>query len=411
MFASKKESPSRVGRRAFLSGVGVAAVGAQLATSRPAAAVVTPPTHRPVTIWGTSPDALPYPIADQTVRVTVRATIGARRLRVRLSNAFGTAPLPVGSAYLGRRSAGAALVPGTNKALTFGGSTAITVPPGAEVISDPVPLLIGPGDDLAISVYTPGRFEQVTGHLRPKDFSFLSPPGDAGADESGAAFHTPVEHWFWVDAVIGEGEPSAGTIVALGDSITDSGSLPRGGYQGWCDFLAERIAATLPPPRRPAILNAGISGNRLITERPGAGVTAQARLDRDVLSHAGVRTVIVLEGINDIYGSTVTSADLIAAHRQIAYRAAARGLRVIAGTVLPSHRGAYTEQRERVRTELNAYLRSGADHDGVIDFDAALRDPEDPTSLLPEYDSGDHTHPSPAGYRAMADAVELRLLG
>lgn len=398
---------SGVGRRRFLGGLGAAAVGVPLATAQ---ATGSPTGSGPVTVWGTSQDALPFRIADQTVRLAVRVSAGSRTVRIRVSNAFGTAPLDLGSVHVGRRLAGAAVRAGSNRAGSFSGLPGIVVPPGAEVLTDPIALLSDAGDDLLVSLYVRSAADQVTGHLRPKDFSYLSSAGDHGADETGTAFPTPVEHWFFADAVVADGIGNAGAVVFLGDSITDSGSLPRGGYQGWTDFLGQRIAATRPPSRRLGIVNAAISGNRLITQRPGAGVNAQARLDRDALSHAGVHTLVLLEGINDLYGTNVTARELITAQRQLAARARSRGLRVVVGTLIPSHRGAYTTEREAVRTTLNDFLRTSPEFDGVLDFDAALRDPADHTSILPRFDSGDHTHPSPDGYRAMSDAVDLALL-
>jgi len=397
-------------RRRFLGGLGAAAVGVPLGSTSAHAADAAPAATGPVTVWGTSQDALLYRIANQTVRLAVRISAGARTVRIRVSNAFGSAPLDVGSLYVGRRASGSAVRPGWNRAASFAGQPGIVVPPGAEVLSDPVAVTADAGDDLLVSLFVRSAADQVTGHLRPKDFSYLSATGDHGADETGAAFPTPVEHWFFADAVVADGIQNAGAVVFLGDSITDSGSLPRGGYQGWTDFLAQRIAVTRPAVRRLGIVNAGISGNRLITQRPGAGVNAQARLDRDVLSHAGVHTLVLLEGINDLYGTTVTAPELITAQHQIAARARSRGLRVVVGTLIPSHRAAYTTEREAVRTTLNNFLRTSPEFDGVIDFDAALRDPADHTSILPVFDSGDHTHPSPEGYRAMADAVDLALL-
>lgn len=408
-------TPNPLPRRGFLGTLGAATIGIPLAASAvPAAA--TPPAdvpgrrpHDPTTIWGTAVDSVPFPISNQTVRMAVRVSAGATKVRIRVSNAFGATPLEIGSLHVGLRAQAAALRPGSNRAGSFSDAPGIAVAPGAEVLSDPLDVPVDAGGDLLISLYVRSAADQNTGHLRPKDFSYLSDTGDHGADESGTEFPTVVEHWFFADAVVSEGGKHAGSVVFLGDSITDSGALPRGGYQGWTDFLAQRWAA-LPPARHLAMVNAGISGNRLITQRAGAGVNAQARLDRDVLSHAGVHTLVLLEGINDIYGSKATAADLITAQRQIALRAHARGLRVLVGTLIPSHRTAYTEERESVRTTLNSFLRTTDEVDGVIDFDAALRDPADHTSILPVYDSGDHTHPSPEGYRAMADSVDLALL-
>lgn len=374
-----------------------------------AARLPGPSASAPVTIWAAATDRLDFAIVDRTVRLALRATTGAARVRVRVSNAFGTEPLAVASLHIGLRGDGAAVRPGSNRRATFAGRPDIILPAGASAVSDAVPLAVAANADLLVSVAINGAPPAVTGHLRPKDVSYLSAPGDHGAAEAATAFPARAPHWFFVDAVIGEGAPNAGAVAIIGDSITDSGGTPRGGYQGWVDILAQRLAA-LPPGRRLGLANAGISGNRIAAQRPGAGVNALARLDRDVLSHAGVHTLVIFEGINDIYGTPITAVPLIQAHAQLATRARLRGLRVIGATLLPTRREGFTTERESVRAALNRFIRSSPLYDGVIDFEAALRDPADPLAMAAAFDSGDKLHPGPAGYRAMAAAVPLRLL-
>lgn len=374
-----------------------------------AARAPAPSEPSPLTLWAAAVDRLDYAIADQTVRLGLRATAGAQMVRIRISNAFGSEPLEIASSYLGLRESGATVRRNTNREVAFGGRRSISIPAGASVVSDPVALRIAAGADLLASIVVRGTLSAVTGHLRPKDWSWLSAPGDFGATEDADAFPTRAPHWFFVDALIGEGAANAGTVALLGDSITDSGAEPRGGYQGWVDFLAKRVAArsgALPL----GLANLGISGNRITAQRPGAGENALARFDRDIAALPGVHTLVLFEGINDIYGTPIGAEALIQAHAQLALRARLRGLRVIGATLLPTRRQGFSAERESVRAALNCFIRTSSLYDAVIDFDRIGADPSDPLALRPAYDSGDHLHPGPVGYRAMADAVPLDLL-
>lgn len=389
-----------IDRRALLFGAAAIPVAAAGTSGRSASS--------PFTLWANAIDGLDYAVADQTVRLALRATAGAPVVRIRISNAFGTEPLEIASAHLGLRDAGAAVRRGTNRELAFGGRHSISIPAGASVVSDQVVFPITAGADLLASLAVRGKPSVVTGHLRPKDWSWLSAPGDFSATEDAGAFPTRVPHWFFIDALIGEGTPNAGTVAFLGDSITDSGAEPRGGYQGWVDFLAGRVAATsgaLPL----GLANLGISGNRITAQRPGAGANALARFDRDVAALPGVHTLVLFEGINDIYGTPLAAPALIQAHAQLALRARLLGLRVIGATLLPTRRKEFTAEREGVRTALNGFIRTSALYDAFIDFDRIGADPADSLALRPAYDSGDRLHPGPDGYRAMADAVPLDL--
>lgn len=393
----------RLGRRDALAGLAAGMVSPALAGATPVRA-----RDDSRTIWAAAMDRLDYPVADRTVRLAIRATADARRVRVRISNAFGTDPLTIASLHVGLRASGASARPGTNRRATFNGGAPIAIPAGG-AISDAVALPVAANADLLISIAVQGARAVTTGHLRPKDNSYLSASGDHGATEDGGVFATTVPHLLFADALIGEGVPNAGSVAIIGDSITDSGGNPRGSYQGWVDELARRLARE-PAARRLGLVNAGISGNRIAAQRPGAGVSALARLDRDILSHAGVHTLIVFEGINDIYGTPITAAPLIQAHAQLALRARLAGLRVIGATLLPTRRQGFTAEREGVRAALNGFIRTSRLYDHVIDFEAAARDPADPLALAPAYDSGDKLHPSGEGYRAMAAAVPLRIL-
>lgn len=387
-------------RRDLLAGLGVAA---------------TLPMHveakaspLPYTIWAAASDRLDFPVADCTVRLALRVTAGAGAVRVRLSNVFGTMPLAIVSLHVGHRATAAELRPGSNRRAAFTGEAGITIPAGGSAISDPVPVSVAANADLLVSIAVRGSPGTATGHLRPKDNSYLA-PFDRGADEGAAAFVQTVPHWLFAEAVIAEGVANAGSVAVIGDSITDSGGSPRGSYLGWVDELARRLARELAGQRL-GLVNLGISGNRIAAERPGSGASALARLDRDGLSHAGVHSLIVFEGINDIYGTPVTAGPLIQAHAQVALRARMAGLRVIGATLLPTRRQGFTTEREGVRTALNRFIRTSDLYDHVIDFEAATRDPVDPLALAPPFDSGDRLHPSAAGYRAMAAAVPLSIL-
>lgn len=393
----------KLNRRAALAGLAGIAASPLLARPR------TVHAGQPATIWAAAMDRLDYPVADCTIRLAIRATTDARQVRVRLNNAFGTEPLVVSSLHIGLRADGARIRSGSNRHATFNGASEIAIPAGASAISDAVSLPLAANADLLVSIAVSGSPGATTGHLRPKDNSYLTAAGDHGALEDGAAFPTVVPHWLFADALIGEGEPNAGSVAIIGDSITDSGGTPRGSYRGWTDELARRLARE-PAARQLGLVNAAISGNRIAAQRPGAGLSALARLDRDVLSHAGVHTLIVFEGINDIYGTPITAAPLIQAHAQLALRARMAGLRVIGATLLPTRRQGFTSERESVRAALNTFIRTSTIYDHVIDFDVAGRDPADPLALAPAYDSGDKLHPSAAGYRAMAAAVPLGVL-
>ena len=360
---------------------------------------------RTVQTWTASATDLGGPYTDKTVRNIVHTSIGGNDVRVRLSNAFGTVPVTFDSVFLGRQSSGAALSPGSNREVTFGGSASVTVPKGAEVLSDPVPVTVAAQTNLAVSVHVSGATGEVTGHPDAQQDNYYS-DGNTAADPAATSYVYPIGSWFFVDSLLVDAPVRCGDVIALGDSITDGYRSTPDADHRWPDYLAARLLR-LPAPFRTGVANEGISGNEITAD--GAGVSAQARLDRDVLAQPGARTVIFVEGINDIGNGVATSAaQLIAADEQIIARAHADGLRVLGGTLVPfAGAGYYSAQKETVREALNSWIRAGGAFDGVVDFDARLRDPANPTAMLPAYDSGDHLHPNDAGYRAMADAVDL----
>jgi len=383
--------------------------------------------------WATSPTTVPASdtttFEDQTLRQVVHLSVGGTSVRVRLSNEFGTVPLVIGEAHVARRAGTAAAVdPRTDRRLTFGGRPSVTVPPGAPLLSDPVALSVVADSDLVVSIHLPRRTLATTVHAFPFQDGYV-----AAGNVTGSADLTPTAvlgKWHFLTGVSVTGRATA-TVVAFGDSITDGAETTRGANKRWPDVLARRLQAD-PVLRRLGVVNAGISGNRLLHDpNPPAGHPAEAyanyfgqaalrRFDRDVLAQPGVEHVVVLLGVNDLghpgtsapESERVTAQDIIDAHRQLIARAQAQGLRVYTGTITPFKNdtfGFYSPSNEAARQTVNRWIRTSGEPDGVVDFDRALRDPADPERLLPAYDSGDHLHPNDAGMAAMAAAVPLKL--
>jgi lysophospholipase L1-like esterase len=345
----------------------------------------------------------------------VRTSVSGRRVRVRLSNEFGKEPLVIGAAHIAIRSKGGAIVPASDRALTFSGQPSITIPPGAEVISDPADLDVLELADLAISVYVPDKADMSTQHITGLHPIYVAGPGDF----TGKAEITDVskqEAWYWLAGVDVTASKDAGAVVTFGDSITDGARSTVDGNDTWPSELARQLLAGHGHHAELAVLNAGISGNRILHDV--IGDNALRRFDIDVLAQPGVKYMIVLLGINDIgFSNTplgpnqaVSADEIIAGLRQIIERAHVHGIAVFGGTLTPFE-GAmyYSPDSETKREAVNNWIRTGGAFDGVVDFEAAVRDPAHPTKVLPAYDSGDHLHPSDAGYKAMGDAVGLAL--
>ena len=349
---------------------------------------------------------------NYSIRNVVHTSTGGRAARVRLSNVYGTAPVLMGRVTLAVAAAAPNAVPGTMRSLTFGGARSITIPAGGEVLSDPVPLTVPADGDLLVTVFTPEASSPVTVHPRAYQTSYLTADGDHAADEPGSAFTQQTPAWHYVTAVEVQSSAVQGAVVTFGDSITDGDKSTVSANLRWPDVLADRLAVE-PGPTRLSVLNSGISGNRVLDSTTGiGGPSAFARLDRDLLTPTGARTVVLFEGINDIGNlEHPDPAVLTAALRQLATQARAQGLRVIGATITP-FKGwrSYNAERESVRQTVNDFIRTSKVFDAVIDFDATVRDPADPQRLKPAYDSGDHLHPSDAGYRTMANSINLRLL-
>ena len=398
------------------AGFGPAPPAASTATAQqpqaPNAAPTPGPAAAPAGGRGGRGFGPPLNLNNQTLRQVVHTSIGGDRVRVIFSNAFGTAPLPIGSAHIALREKDAAVVAKSDRALTFGGSASTTIPPGAVIVSDPVSLTVPAFADLAIDLYLPidtaASPSPVTTHAGALQTSYVSPAGDhAGA--ASMPVMTTTQSWFFLARVEVAAPEQAGALVAFGDSITDGTRSTADANSRWPDYLARRFAAQ---NIKMGVLNQGIAGNRVLTD--GAGVSALARFDRDVLVQTGATHAVVLESINDIglaRSNPMPSADdLIAAHRQLVERAHARGLRIFGATLTPFEGAAYwTAEGEAKRQAVNQWIRTGRVYDGVVDFDAAVRDPAAPTKLLPQYNPGDNLHMNDAGYQAMANAVDLAL--
>ena len=359
------------------------------------------------------------PWTARTLRMVEHTSAGGTRVRIRLENAFNTAPVVIGHATVAVQSSAAAAT-ATPVTLTFQGSQSTTIPAGGQAVSDGVSFAVPADTNLLVSLYLPGPVALAPFHsLGEQDmYSSADQAGDQTADVSDFPVNNLFGFWTLLSGIdVASGGADPGTVVALGDSITDGVGSDYDGNDRWPNDLARRLLGQSQYPQM-GVVDEGISGNRVVSDDfdglPGTGtggISAVSRLQRDVLAQPGTRTVIVLEGINDIKSGTSADA-VIAGLEQIAAECHAAGLRVLAGTVTPFQGySAYTAAYEAARQDVNAFIRAnGGVFDGVVDFDAAVRDPANPAALLPADDSGDHLHPSAAGYQAMANAIDLSTL-
>jgi lysophospholipase L1-like esterase len=353
---------------------------------------------------------------DQTIRMIVHTSLGGRRARVTLSNAYGNAPLKIGTAHIALRSKEAAIVPASDRMLMFNGKSAVTIPQGAQMISDPVDLEIPQLGDVAVSVYIPGESGQLTTHATGLHTTYIA-KGNVAADPALNEDATTTRSYYWISAIDVMAPVDAGAIVAFGDSITDGATSTNDADRSWPSALAARIFTTPGAPKM-AVLNQGISGNQLLAD--GAGVNALARFDRDVLGMSGVKWVMILEGINDIGITTsargnappnpVTADELIGSIKQMIERAHAHGIKVAGCTLTPYEAAGYfSDKGEEVRQAVNRWIRTGGAFDAVVDFEKATQDTSNPKTFKAGFNNGDHLHPNDAGYKAMADAIDLKI--
>lgn len=405
----------------LIAAVLVAAPGMQAQAPAP----IAPQPQVWVASWGASQqipepqNALPLDdLRDATVRQIFHLSIGGPALRVHVSNAFGTEALHFTSVHIARplSPVAPAIDPASDKPLTFAGSADVTVPPGAEFVSDPLDFPVAPLSDLAVTFHLDAAPARETGHPGSRATSYYV----HGDFVSAANLTDPkhIDHWYQLSEVDVQAAPGAGAVVALGDSITDGHGATTNGNDRWTDVLAQRLQAS-PATRNIGVSNQGIGGNHLLID--GLGPNVLARFDRDVLATAGIRWLIVFEGVNDLGGlarnGEVPPAEhsamvqqVIAAYEQIIIRAHEHGLRVYGATITPYVGSGYYHPgplSESDRQAVNQWIRAAGHFDAVIDFDAVVRDPHHPDQLLPAYDCGDHLHPSPAGYKAMAEVIPL----
>ncbi|MFI7704133.1 SGNH/GDSL hydrolase family protein [Nonomuraea sp. NPDC049480] len=404
-------------------------VATLLVASSTAAAETSTPSQGWTATWSASPQRpgtnftpnwSEQGFTDQTIRQVVRVSAGGSTARIRLSNAYGSAPLKIAGATIARAESGAAVEPGSLRQLTVKRARAFTIPAGAELATDPVALGLADLDSVTVTLYLAAPTGPATYHAQAMATSYRA-GGDHRADSGAGAFDQTSLSWYYLSGVDVTGRASRrGAVVAFGDSLTDGYGSTPGADNRYPDELAERLAATGRPR---AVLNQGIGGNRVTVDSAWLGDKATSRFRRDVLDQPGVRSVIILEGINDIGMSEapspigapptdVPAEEIIAGHRELIRQAHAKGVRAL-GATLPPMKGSryYTARSEAKRDAVNAWIRTSGAYDAVVDLDRALASPSDEDQLDPAYDSGDHLHLNDAGYRTAAHAVDPADLG
>jgi lysophospholipase L1-like esterase len=354
--------------------------------------------------------------SDMTLREIVHVSRGGERIRVEFTNEFGTDPLTIGAAHIALSAGGSEIRLGSANALTFNGRNSITIPVGAMVVSDPADLKLPALSDLAISIFIPAQpLSRITQHTFADQTNYITTGNVVGEK----TLPTPEKfaQWRFVKGVDVLASANDAAIVTLGDSITDGAYATENGNARWPDVLARRLQADKKTAGL-GVLNQGIGGNRVLRE--GYGPSAEARFDRDVLSQAGVKYLVIMEGINDVGHATspidprdpVTADEMIAGLAQLVARAHLHGLKVSGATLTPYVGAKYqSDAGEKIRVAVNEWIRSNKSLDGLIDFDKVTRDPANPSMFLPVMDHGDHLHPGDAGYKAMGEAVDLELFG
>lgn len=395
----------------------------------PAAIAASPATAHWVTSWYASPQPLwgqefvlptniPRSLHGQTVREVVKVSAGGKRIRLVFSNRYGTTPLQIGEVRVAMSYEGAAIIRKSDTLVTFNGQRSVSVPAGAPVLSDPIAFELAPLKRVAVTSFYPAKTPLTTFHWGDQQTAFVAPGNLTGA--AGLAPGSAIKGRLFLSALLVDAPASTRTVVAFGDSITDGNGSTPDANRRWPDFLAQRFARS-----NVAVVNAGISGARVLHDRMGEN--ALARFEQDVLAQPGVKAVVLFMGINDIgwpgspfapQDAAMTAERLVDGYQQLIARARLRNVRVIGATLLPFEgalqgtpfEGHYSAQKERVRQAVNQWIRSPGAFDSVVDFDALLRDPDHPARIRPAYDSGDHLHPGDAGYSAMANAFDLKIL-
>ncbi|HIZ35981.1 MAG TPA: SGNH/GDSL hydrolase family protein [Candidatus Ruania gallistercoris] len=363
-----------------------------------------------VVTWGASQVQLDEPgnFEDMTVRNLVHTSVGGRGLQVTLSNTAGEQPVTFSPVTVGVQAEGAAVVPGRQHQLTFDGESSVTIEPGETAQSDPLSWTVPADTTLAVSVHTEGDTGPVTGHTFANQVSYTA-SGDATDDVSGEAFDGTIENWYWVEALTVQPPREASTLAFFGDSITDGVGSTTNANLSWPDQLADRIAHSRYVHRF-GVTNQGISANRLLED--GIGDAGLDRFAGDVLDEPSVSTVFVLEGVNDLRWDVATSPEYLTdAYQELISEAHAEGVCVVGATILPfGGSSRWNPEREEIRLEVNEWIRTSGAFDTVVDFDAVVRDPDNPVEMDPRYGDEDHLHPSDEGYTQMAEAVDLTTL-
>lgn len=387
-----------------------------------------------ITTWAASPqarwnDELPAPMGiaeavdNQTVRQTAQVSVGGNQVRIVLSNEFGTRPLTIGAATVALAAEDGTVEKGMEKPLTWNGQSSVTVPPKAPIVSDPVELPVKALASLSVSVFFPKKTALATVHWDGVQTAYISGPGDF-TKEPGFKPESTTKSRLFLTRILVDAPADAKAIVFFGDSITDGNCSTPDQNNRWPDHIAERLQAA--GHANVAVVNEAISGNRVLSD--GMGINALSRFNADVLSHPHVATVVIMEGINDIGWpgeksvtpdeKQRTQDEIILGYKQIIDRAHAHGIRVVGVTLTPfidtfkgtPMEGYYTPEKEKIRQAVNTWIRTSGAFDGVVDFDKATEDPAKPGHIRADYDCGDHLHPNDAGYKAMADAVDLNML-
>jgi lysophospholipase L1-like esterase len=408
--------------RRLLAIVGAAALSVSSFALSPASAQVQ--TTSWISSWTASPMAprgvMPASFSNRTIRQIVHLSIGGNKIRVRLSNEFGAKPVLIGAASVAMAGGTSDIVSASLRPLTFGGSKSVIIQPGAPAVTDPVEFNVAPLSDVAVSLYLPAATELGTVHATGLQTAYVSTTGDFTASSEFPVVDRFVNRFFLTGVMV---EPSSPVraIATFGDSITDGTASTVNANARWPDVLARRLKEAGVAA---AVLNQGIAGNRVLSD--GAGVSALARFERDVLSQPGVSHVVIFVGINDFGfpgtaiepGGIVRTADeIIAGYKQMIERAHLRSIKVIGSPLTPfenalsggPNQGYFTPEKEAKRLAVNNWIRTSGAFDALIDFDHVVADPAHPSAIAAAYDSGDHLHPNDAGYKAMGEAVDLKL--